>query len=182
MVVLALAAIVLAIGAPSFTEFRRNNRLTSAANDMLAAVHLARTEAIKRQRPVAVCPSANPETDAGVCSGGEFSGWIVFEDTDNDCDRDAGEDFLRGDGPLDATVSSESNGTCISFAATGFLQLQAVTGVAEATTTVFCDERGIVTIGGTGLSAARGVELQFTGRPRVQRENGVINGWGLACP
>ena len=48
MIALLIAAIVLAMGAPSFTEFRKNNRLTGNANDFLGAVQTARTEAIKR--------------------------------------------------------------------------------------------------------------------------------------
>ena len=68
MVVMALAAIVFAIGAPSFTQFRLNNRLTNSANDMLSATVLARTEAIKRQRAIAVCPSANPLDDSPSCT------------------------------------------------------------------------------------------------------------------
>ena len=46
MITLALAAVILSIGAPSFTEFRRNNRLTSVGNDFLGAVQTARSEAI----------------------------------------------------------------------------------------------------------------------------------------
>ncbi len=37
MIVLLLAGAILAIGAPSFGDMMRNNRLTQAANDFLAA-------------------------------------------------------------------------------------------------------------------------------------------------
>ena len=53
------------LAAPSFNEFRRNSRLTGVANDFLGAVQTARTEAIKRQLPVSICPSANPHRCGG---------------------------------------------------------------------------------------------------------------------
>ena len=49
MIVLTLAGIILALGAPSFGEFRRNNRMAGIANDFLVGVQIARSEAIKRQ-------------------------------------------------------------------------------------------------------------------------------------
>ena len=70
MVTLSIAALILAIGAPSFNEFRRNNRLTGTANDFLGAVQTARTEAIKRQLQVSVCPSANPNDASPTCTNG----------------------------------------------------------------------------------------------------------------
>ena len=61
MVVLALASIMVALAVPSMQQFARNNRLTTAANDMLHAVSLARTEAIKRQSSsVTVCATTDP--------------------------------------------------------------------------------------------------------------------------
>src|SRR5262245_47582960 len=60
LLVLVIVAIILGLGSPSFTDFRRNSRLTSAANDLLIANQLARTEAIKRQTTVSICPSEAP--------------------------------------------------------------------------------------------------------------------------
>lgn len=51
------------------SEFRRNNRLSSASNDLLGALQLARTEAIKRQRTVALCATADPQAAEPACSG-----------------------------------------------------------------------------------------------------------------
>jgi type IV fimbrial biogenesis protein FimT len=184
MVAVTIAAIILAIGAPSFTEFRRNNRLTGIGNDFLGAVQTARTEAIKRQVPVSVCPSANPTAAAATCNaGGQFTGWIAFVDADSNCLRTnsvvpgvAGQpdtpetdavNLLRADGPIDTQVNARSNGNCISFATTGFLQTPA--GTVRATKTFFCDSRGKGLQGGTTLSAAREVEVLLVGRSRVTR-------------
>ena len=122
-VTLSLAGAIIALGAPNFIEFRNNNRLTGAANEFLGAALSARTEALKRQMPVALCPSDNPEDPEAECSDGEFTGWIVFADANNDCLRDAGEDIVRAQTTLETQVLPDSNGVCLSFAANGFRQV-----------------------------------------------------------
>jgi type IV fimbrial biogenesis protein FimT len=183
MVVLAIAATLLAVGTPSFREFRRNNRLVGIANDILATTQMARTEAIKRQVPVSLCPS----TDGATCSTAQaFAGWIAFVDTNSDCVRGVGEIIVRTGPTIDTAVTSKSNGNCISFATTGFRQN--VAGKTTASNTVFCDDRGFAPQTGTTLSAARGVEVGATGRARITRNKAEMTtgppgtGWGLACP
>jgi|ADGO01.1.fsa_nt_gi Tfp pilus assembly protein FimT len=129
MIVLVLAAVILALGAPNFIEFRRNNRMTAVANELLGAIQTARSEAIKRQMPVAVCPSDNPQDTGATCTDGPFRGWIAFVDPDNDCLRDAANPDeevvrtgLRIDGEADHPLTPVSNGNCVSFGANGFLQ------------------------------------------------------------
>lgn len=184
MLVLALAAVIFAIAAPNFNEFRRNSRLTSAANNLLGAIQTARTEAIKRQVSVSICPSDNADDDAGAtCSAeGVFRGWIVFVDTNSNCDRDAGDTLVRGEPRIDtesAAVFAVSAGTCISFAGSGFRQTGG--GKAVADRTVFCDSRGNAPQAGLDQSAARGLEVTPTGRARVTRVVDEIEGWGLGC-
>jgi type IV fimbrial biogenesis protein FimT len=187
MVTLAVAAVILSIAAPSFGEFRRNARLTTAGNDFLAAVQVARSEAIKRQQPVAICPTADPGDPAATCSGGPFFAWIVFVDPDNDCMRAAGETLVKSDS-ADDTLDVVSTGACVSFAATGFRQTAVQVGQPIATRTLFCDDRGLAPQQGTDRSAARGVYVTATGRSRVSRDISSasietnLNTWGLACP
>jgi prepilin-type N-terminal cleavage/methylation domain-containing protein len=188
MVTLSLAAIVLSLAAPSFGEFRRNSRLTSAGNDFLAAMQVARSEAIKRQQPVAVCPTADPDDPAATCTGGPFAAWIVFVDPNNDCLRGGGGEPLIKSDYADDTLTVISTGACVSFAATGFRQTAVQVGQPIATRTVFCDDRGLALQSGTDKSAARGVYVTPTGRSRVTRDLSStstetnLNTWGLACP
>ena len=188
MIALLIAAIVLAMGAPSFTEFRKNNRLTGNANDFLGAVQTARTEAIKRQVRVSVCPSADPLAAVPVCAAGDFRGWVAFVDRDQNCQRTGVElqqtDLVRVGGPVDAAVNVKSNGGCITFDSTGFTFV--VAGVPSASRVVFCDDRGDATQSGT-LSYAREVEIVNVGRSRITREQNdltVDNGVGpvVGCP
>lgn len=187
MVVLAIAAVILAIGAPSFNQFRLNNRMTGIGNDFLASIVAARSEAIKRQASVALCPTADPNVAAPDCTNGPFSAWFVFVDADGDCVRDAGDEVLRRGGPIDAEVRSASNGNCLSFGGNGFGQV--VAGKIMAQRTMFCDPRGnIRTEGPTGLnSAARGVQASPTGHARVTRLYGELTSWAgggapVSCP
>ena len=183
LVALGIAALILGIAAPSFDDFRRNNRLTSAANDFLASTQVARTEAIKRQVTVSICPSTDPPDAAATCSGAPFNGWIAFLDLNGDCARaGAGEDLVQAGGLIATTVNARSNGTCISFAPTGF-----TAPATNATRTVFCDDRGLALLAGQNQSAGRGIFVTNTGRSRVTRDanSGAttdVSTWGLGCP
>lgn len=179
MMVVALTAVILAVGAPSFRDFRRNAHLTGIANDLLASTQLARTEAIKRQVPVSICPAQDAR--AAVCAGESFSGWIVFVDPDGDCSRTspATEVLLGQEAPGDTPVSVTANGTCISFGAKGFLR--AAGGRAPATQILFCDERGTAPAVPTAPSPARGLRLLPTGRGQITREPATLASWELPC-
>lgn len=187
MLVLTIAGVILALAAPTFGEFRRNNRLVAVANDMLGTTQTARTEAIKRQVPVSVCPSGNPGATAAACNTTQaFNGWIAFVDANSNCVRDAGEVIIRVGHAIDSTLTSNSNGNCISFAGTGFRQN--IVGRTTASNTVFCDSRGYEFQTGTTLSAARGIDIAAAGRARITRNKAELTtgppgtGWGLACP
>ena len=73
IVTLAVAAIVLALAVPSFSNLIRSNRLTSAANEMVAVLQAARVAAIGNRASVAVCPSA----DGVACTAALGNRWIA---------------------------------------------------------------------------------------------------------
>ena len=54
MITLAVLGTLIALAAPSFVTFINTNRVTGATNDLIASFHLARTEAIKRNRAVLI--------------------------------------------------------------------------------------------------------------------------------
>jgi len=118
MVTMAVVAIVLTIGVPAFQATVRNNRAVANANDFLTSLNLARNEAIKRGAGrVVLCPG----TPAG-CAGTWTSGWIVFVDTNNNGQWDAGERILQAHEPLSGNDTLTGNApvsTYISFAADG---------------------------------------------------------------
>ena len=79
MITLVLAAIILTLAVPGFQDIIRNNRAATQANELVTALGLARSEAVKRGARVSLCPS----TDQASCTGGAdwSNGWIVFLDT-----------------------------------------------------------------------------------------------------
>ncbi|HEY8510082.1 MAG TPA: GspH/FimT family pseudopilin [Steroidobacteraceae bacterium] len=186
MIVLALAALILAIGAPNFTLFRLNLRLSNTANDLLSAITLARSTAIQRQTRIALCPSANPEAEDAVCTPGATQGWIVFQDSDQDCERGEEDEVLAASvfdqGSPSQPLYIKSDGDCIAFAPTGFR-----VNIKDKTTDriLICDHRGI-SQPGMEAAVARGILITRTGRARVTRDRTSgsvedISRWGLSC-
>lgn len=87
MVVVAIVAVVVAFGIPSYKSVTVQNRMAGEINDISTDVELARSAAIKQGLPVTICPSANasstPNGTTPSCSGTANwnTGWIVFIDT-----------------------------------------------------------------------------------------------------
>lgn len=74
MVVVAIVAIIAAIGAPSWNNLVVSNRIRAAANDWVASTQFARSEAVRQNSPVIMCPSSD---GASCTASGYESGWIV---------------------------------------------------------------------------------------------------------
>ena len=55
MVTIAVAAVLLAVAVPGFTNLILSNKLTTVTNEWVTAVNVARSEAIKRNGNVAIC-------------------------------------------------------------------------------------------------------------------------------
>ncbi|MDJ0698255.1 MAG: GspH/FimT family pseudopilin [Woeseiaceae bacterium] len=186
MITVLIAGIILALGVPNLQDFRANARMTSAVNDLHSAFHMARTEAARARQNVTICASPNPLAADSDCGGTFADGWIVFEDTDGDITRDAGEALLRSHPPIPAqiSISTPGMGQYFSFAPTG-LGRGDVTGQPPVTTAVLCDERGNVRAIGAN-SAARVLVVTPLGRPTVIREKNRIDTLigisGATCP
>jgi type IV fimbrial biogenesis protein FimT len=89
MVALALATVLLTLGAPKLRDVIANNRVAARANEFLAALNLARSEAIKRGARVVVCKvgmiegSRTPDFSRCDKNGDWSDGWILFADVEN---------------------------------------------------------------------------------------------------
>lgn len=87
MIVLAIAGILAAIATPNMRDMVRDNRLTSTANTLIAHLAVARSEAITRRLPVALCTSADPNALVPECDGDPTdwsTGWLMFAITDGE--------------------------------------------------------------------------------------------------
>ena len=105
MVTLAVMAIVLGLAVPGFQSVVNGNRLSAAANELVASLQTARMEAIRRSRRVVVCSSANANagTDA-TCATANVDGWITFMDANSDGDFDKVGDTLLRNSTFDGNV------------------------------------------------------------------------------
>jgi len=148
---MAIAVGLLGWGVPTFRDLQRNAARTREVNQFIQAVYLARSEAIKRNRVVSICPSLDAE-DCAPAGTNWQTGWIVFVNGDRDAPavRDADEQLLRVYAPWPGG-SLTANRTTLSFRPFGQMGVTA--------TFTFCDDRG--------SPAARAVIISQTGRPRV---------------
>lgn len=88
MVVISIAAILMAMAAPSFTALANKTRLSSAVSQLSSDLNLARSEAVKRNARMLVCPPNAAGTGCQTVSPNWAAGWIVCVDADSDgaCD------------------------------------------------------------------------------------------------
>ena len=125
MVVLGIAAIILAFAVPNFREFVARNRLDGAAQELLATLQFARSEATRRGEQVTIRLAGT----AGSKNWG--SGWAMFVDTDRDGVLDTGEEVIRQGMAMNAPltlIGSSNLDTFIAFGASPRATLYLVRG------------------------------------------------------
>lgn len=82
VVVLAMIAITLAIAGPVMDSIVGNNRSSAYANSLLSALRLARSEAVMRGEPVALCAMNDPADPSAGCASDWTGGWMLFTDSE----------------------------------------------------------------------------------------------------
>ena len=95
MIAVALFATLITVGVPNFIGFMERNRITADTNDLVSAMSLARSEAMKRGQRISICSSTN---GTGCAADDDWTtGWIVFLDNDGDGNLDAldGDEVIR---------------------------------------------------------------------------------------
>ncbi len=122
MMTLAVAAILTTVAIPGFSTLIRDNRLVAGTNQLVTALAVARSEAVKRGSSVSICAS----DDGTSCTGTNWNqGWVVFSDSGTAGSVDGTDTVLRVQGAvntdLSITVSSTSGNNYASFRSTGFL-------------------------------------------------------------
>jgi len=151
LLAVALVATTLGYGIPAFRTLGLDTARTREVNTFVHALYLARSEAIKRNGVVSLCPSH----DGNLCAAAGtpwHSGWIVFinRDRDQPAVRDPDEDLLHVYSGW-AAGSVFANRTTLSFRPFG--------QSGTTATFTFCDRRGD--------RFARAVIISQTGRPRI---------------
>jgi type IV fimbrial biogenesis protein FimT len=115
MVTVSLAAILMAIGIPMLRDSVANNRLTAQTNEMIAAITLARSQAITLNQRITFCRTGSEA--ATTCSGsaGNWQFWLVRTATGTVVRRGA---LLAGSLVVTSTLTSDQ----VVFASDGLAQ------------------------------------------------------------
>lgn len=121
MVTVAVMGIVAAIAAPSFGRMISHNRLVSSGNEMIAALQIARTEAISRRATTTFCPS----NDGSTCSGATGNRWIVFSTKNGVNSPPLRSVSANPKVSLKASANVTGGNTRITFTPSGFVQVGA---------------------------------------------------------
>ena len=141
MIVIAIAAILLAVAAPSFQRMVVRSNIESLVDGFATAVITARTEAASRGREVRVCAN-------DACTSNDWSGgWFVVDSNGTELAAFNNVDGYRASLKTEADV----NATSITFNAQGYNQDQ-VRYIFSA-----CSPSG-------GVDIVRGVTVEFSGR------------------
>ena len=186
LITVLIVGVILAMGIPNLRQFTQNSRMTSAANDLNSAFHLARTEASRAKSIITICASKKPMTEA-KCNGSWDQGYIVFVDANGDISREGTETVLRAypKSPEGVMMAVANDATYFSFAATGLGR--SFGGQSPVSQIVMCDARGNVTAAG-GNSAARLFNVTPLGRAFILRDKTMITnalgptGMNKSCP
>jgi len=176
MITLSIFAILMAIAVPSLRAFIVSGELTGQANDVLAAINLARSEAVRRGQRAIFCPVASaagvPTTTACTDPGADsWQGWMVFVDANSNGAYDAGEEMVRagtlGGGDVVAKASASLSGAAnrIVFRPDGIAKAHGGLTIQQVALRI-CDTgsasgqnlRDVVMTFGSRISVSRGTD------------------------
>ena len=153
LIVVAIVAVFAALAVPGLRGLVLNNRLSSATNDLIADLALARSEAARSGKRVTICSSTDGDSCNGTGTRGSGNVWdggrlIFIDDSASGTvgSRDSSEEILRAtlyesaDVQITASGFTNSSGTAtntyIQFRPNGAMTSNA------AGSFVLCDERG----------------------------------------
>lgn len=135
LVAVVVIAIMAAVAMPSFREMTERNRLTTAANEIVAALQTARIEAVRRNRGVQLCPS----TDGDSCSGSDWSRLVLLANGEEDPIREV---RLNGVTLTSSEQVADANG--VGFGPDGFARVGAArSGVLSVCSTALQGDNAI---------------------------------------
>jgi type IV fimbrial biogenesis protein FimT len=121
MTAVTVLTVLLVMSVPSFREFMRSNRVTAAHNDLVTALALARSEALKRATTVSVCAS----NDGTSCTGATnwAGGWIAFTDAGaaGAVNSGAGDTVLQTWPAINGDMTFAGSVSFVQYTATGLV-------------------------------------------------------------
>ena len=152
MTVITIVSILLMLAVPGFRAADQHQRLTAAANDFFADIHLTRSEALHRGTRVDMVPADGTDWARG---------WVVFVDGNGNQVPDAGETLIYMRGPVAEGISikavfTDSSRQYLAYNGTGRTRTNANSQTPQLGTISFFLE-----------SKIRRIKVNFLGRPRA---------------
>ncbi len=165
---LTVASVLSSVAVPSFQQVAASQRMTSAANSLITALHLARSEAIKRRERAVLCPSVDGRTcrDNSADETAWEEGYLLYIDRNANREFDADETAVW--------VMGVAEGLHIRSSVYRDHVTYQSNGMASGTnvTFTFC--------GKNGRGTPRAVIVSNSGRPRTSTRG--VGGSALVCP
>ena len=164
MAVVAVLSVTALIAVPSMQQAIHSNQLRTEISRILAAIKLARSEAISRNTTVSMCPSSFVSTGTAACSRNYADGWIVFTNRDRDrvVDRDSDEIIRVFEGLPGGYSLTNKAGTTAAFEVISY---RPDGSSRRNRTLMLCSPYG-------STIRSWSIVMNVVGRPRVAR------GWG----
>ena len=183
MIVITIFAIILSMAVPSLKSITQSAGVKLATNELVSALYVSRSAAIKNSAFGCVCPSTNVNDLVPACSGTGLweTGWIAFGDSTGNCVFEAATDVLLK--VWDGSVINDSQFTVrndhVSITAVNLVRFNSrgepvrADGISQQGNFKICNETGMTTYG-DGKSDARVVQLSPSGRARFSDVSAVI--------
>lgn len=157
MITLIVMGVVIFIAVPNFADLIRSNRLTTSSNELVIAMQIARSEAVKRGENVEVCARASDGSQ--TCSGDNGTwdqGWLVWQDANGNSSVDNGE-VVQSWGSLEGDFTLTSGSASVEFDSQGFA-LNSVNYTMQPSGCPTGEDRMQITVASTGRpDTTRGV-------------------------
>jgi type IV fimbrial biogenesis protein FimT len=167
LVTLAVIGTVSAVAVPSLQQLITSQRMSTGVNSLVTALHLTRSEAIKRNKNAVLCPS----TDGRACrnSGAGDTAWeegyLLYIDRDGNHEFDADETAVRLFGATEGLyIRSSEHRDHVTYQPDGRAS-------GSNLSFTFCDKHG--------RGTPRAVIVSNSGRPRTATRN--ASGSPIAC-
>ena len=119
MVTVAVAALVIALGAPSFLRAIARHAIQAQAEELQDAVRIGRNEAMKRSGPVILCRTEVASPGHCASGSGNWQTWILFADVTRAGAFAAGDPILRDHSEASNRMTITSETSSVRFESTG---------------------------------------------------------------
>jgi len=157
MIAVGLTGLLLSLAVPALDMFTTSARSTSAVNDFVSSMHVARSTAITTNFRTTVCASAGGANCEAVSWD---QGWIVFTDRDSDQTVDNGETIVATSEGIDGlSIQSGEFGQFLMYRPNGRVMTASANGNSGQFTV--CDTRG--------SEYAKVLIIDLSGRPRMSK-------------